>query len=52
MTKEEWIGYKELMTELTRNYHYLEADGLLTLIFVYGYDIDWYPLLTRRIGNW
>ena len=32
--------------------HYKRADALLTLVFVYGYDVDWYPLLVKSIGNW
>jgi len=32
--------------------HLERADSLLTLTFCTSYDIDWYPLLARREGNW
>lgn len=40
------------MSKLQRKVHWLRADSLLTLIFVYGYDIDYLPILNSIYGNW
>lgn len=44
---------KDMEKELTdRHWLLLNRSGLLDLIFVTGYDIDWYPLFVKCIGNW
>jgi hypothetical protein len=44
--------FQELIDEQLEHEHMRRADELLTLTFCTNYDIDWYPLLTRLIGNW